>query len=232
MLENLQVAIPLGIFLAFTIGPVFFVLLETSATKGFRAALFFDLGVMFADIVFIVIAFFSTTRIIEKVKNDPNLLIFGGAILAAYGFISFIKVLKSFRKIVREHYSVTVKKKYGQLFIKGFLLNFINIGVLAGWIGIIFIANTMSANDQEVIWFLAIVLGTYLIVDIFKIMAAKRLRSKLTPRVIFKVKKIISLIILGFGVFLMIEGFFPEVKERTQERIEKINPIKQKNFHQ
>ena len=226
MLENLQVAIPLGVILAFTIGPVFFVLLETSATKGFRAALFFDIGVIIADIIFIAVAFFSTARIVEKVKNDPNLLIFGGIILSAYGLISFVKVSRSFRKIVREHYSVVVKRRYGQLFVKGFLLNFINIGVLAGWIGILFIANTVSDNEQQVVGFLAVVLGTYLAVDILKIMAAKRLRSKLKPRVIFRIKKIISLIILGFGVFLMIEGFFPEVKERTQERLEEINPMK------
>ncbi len=231
MLENLQVAIPLGIFLAFTIGPVFFVLLETSATKGFRAGLMFDLGVIIADILFIAIAFFSTTRIVEKVKNDPNLLIFGGVVLMMYGAISYVKIMRSFRKIVREHYSVTVKKQYGQLFVKGFLLNFINIGVLVGWIGIIFIATTVSENDIQVVWFLAAVLASYLIVDLVKIYAAKHLRSRLTPRVTIRIKRIISIIIFIFGAFLLVEGLFPEVKEKTQERIEKISPIKKSNPH-
>ena len=53
MIEDIQTAIPLGFFLAFMIGPVFFVLLETSVTKGFRAAVVFDLGVIVADIFFI-----------------------------------------------------------------------------------------------------------------------------------------------------------------------------------
>ena len=48
MIEDIQAAIPLGFFLAFMIGPVFFVLLETSVIKGFRAALAFDLGVILA----------------------------------------------------------------------------------------------------------------------------------------------------------------------------------------
>lgn len=52
MLEDIQAAIPLGFLLSFMIGPVFFVLLETSAVRGFRAALVFDLGVIFADVVF------------------------------------------------------------------------------------------------------------------------------------------------------------------------------------
>mgnify|MGYP000648356774 FL=1 len=46
LLQDILSAIPLGFFLSFMIGPVFFVLLETSVVKGFRAALFFDLGVI------------------------------------------------------------------------------------------------------------------------------------------------------------------------------------------
>ena len=66
MIQDILTAIPLGIFLSFLIGPVFFVLLETSAVKGFRAALVFDLGVVFADIVFILIAYFSSYKLIES----------------------------------------------------------------------------------------------------------------------------------------------------------------------
>jgi threonine/homoserine/homoserine lactone efflux protein len=44
MLEDIQTAIPLGFFLSFMVGPVFFVLLQTSAVKGFRAAISFDCG--------------------------------------------------------------------------------------------------------------------------------------------------------------------------------------------
>ncbi|MEX0313924.1 MAG: LysE family translocator, partial [Allomuricauda sp.] len=54
MIEDIQAAIPLGFLLSFMIGPVFFVLLETSATKGFRAGLSFNVGVIVADIVFLL----------------------------------------------------------------------------------------------------------------------------------------------------------------------------------
>ena len=73
------------------IGPVFFVLLETSVVKGFRAAVVFDLGVVFADIVFILIAFFSSYRLIQSIKDDPALFIFGGLVMLTYGIISFVK---------------------------------------------------------------------------------------------------------------------------------------------
>lgn len=225
MYEDILRAIPFGILLSFTIGPVFFVLLETSATKGFKSALIFDLGVIVADIFFILVAFYSTSRLLDKIKDDPNFFIFGGVLLLVYGLISFIKTQKSFRSIVREYHRVDIQKKYGKLFIKGFLLNFINIGVLLGWLSFIIIGNSMTDNEFGVHVFLATILTVYFIVDIFKMLAAKSLKNKLTPRIIFKTKKIVSLVILGFGILLLIQGFFPKEKKLIKEKLEQFNPI-------
>ena len=62
MINDILAGIPWGIFLSFMIGPVFFILLETSIIKGFRAALVFDLGVVSGDIVFIGIAYLGSYR--------------------------------------------------------------------------------------------------------------------------------------------------------------------------
>jgi len=228
VINDILSAIPFGIILAFTVGPVFFVLLETSATKGFKSALIFDLGVMLADIIFILMAFYSTNRLLEKIKDDPAFLIFGGVLLVFYGFISFIKTSKSFRTIVKEYHRVEIQKNYGRLFFKGFLLNFINIGVLLGWLGFIIIGNSLTSSKDGVIIFLATILLVYFTVDLFKILIAKTLKSKLTPRLIFKTKKIIALVILGFGVLLLVQGFFPQEQEIIKEKIENLNPIKEK----
>lgn len=225
MFDAIIAAIPLGIILAFTVGPVFFVLLETSATKGFKSALIFDLGVMLADIFFIAVAFFSTNRLLETIKDDPNFLIFGGVLLVVYGVISFTKTSKSFRAIVKEYHKIEIQKNYGKLFLKGFLLNFINIGVLLGWLGFIVIGNSITSTTEQVIIFLATILITYFLVDLIKIALAKKLKSKLTPRRIFKTKKIISLVILGFGVLLLVQAFFPKEKEIIKQRIEKMKPM-------
>lgn len=227
MFDDIITAIPFGIILAFTIGPVFFVLLETSATKGFKSAFIFDLGVILADIVFICLVFLSTDTLLEKIKDDPKLLVFGGVLLVVYGIISFIKISKSFRSIVREHYNIKLPKKdYGKLFAKGFLLNFINIGVLLGWLGFIVIGTSLTTSENGTIVFISTMLITYLVVDIFKIVIAKRLKNHLTPKRIFKTKKIVALVILGFGVLLLVQGLFPEIYEKGKEQIEQITPNK------
>tara|TARA_R110002049_G_scaffold292252_2_gene476640 strand:- start:23313 stop:24014 length:702 start_codon:yes stop_codon:yes gene_type:complete len=228
MFDDVLAAIPFGVILAFTIGPVFFVLLETSATKGFRSALIFDCGVMLADILFILVAFFSTNKLLDKIKDEPSFLIFGGVLLIAYGVISFIKTSKSFRSIVKEYHKVEFKKKYGQLFIKGFLLNFINIGVLLGWVAFIVLGTSLTSSEDGIIVFLSTILIVYFLVDLVKILIAKKLKSKLTPRRIFKTKKIIALVILGFGVLLLVQGFFPSEKEIIQEKWEQIQHKKEK----
>ncbi|MCT4629330.1 LysE family transporter, partial [Winogradskyella sp.] len=207
MLDDILRAIPFGIILAFTIGPVFFVLLETSATKGFTSALIFDLGVIFADIVFILLIFMSTDTLLDKIKDDPKLLVFGGVLLVIYGLISFIKISKSFRSIVREHHKIALPRKdYGKLFVKGFLLNFINIGVLLGWLGFIVIGTSITTSKNGITVFIVSMLVSYFVCDLFKIAAAKRLKNKLTPRRIFKTKKIVALFILGFGILLLSQG--------------------------
>ncbi len=219
MFDGLGYAVFYGFLLAFAVGPVFFFFFYTSITKGIKAAIFFDLGAIFADLIFILIAFFSTNRILEKVKHDPGLLIFGGAILIAYGIISYIRTNKSIFKIVREHYAVKVKKNLGGLFLKGFLLNFVNFGVLAGWIGTLIMANALTTKEDGVFLFIATVLAAFFLTDLLKMILAKRLKNKMTPRFIFKTKKWVSILILGFGVLLLIQGIFPKGVEAGLEKI-------------
>ena len=80
----------IGFFMAFMIGPVFFVLIKTSILKGARAAIVFDFGVILGDITFMLIAYFGSRNLLEKIKDDPRLFIVGGLVLIIYGFISYL----------------------------------------------------------------------------------------------------------------------------------------------
>lgn len=137
MINDILTGIPWGIFLSFMIGPVFFILIETSITKGFRAALTFDLGVVLGDIFFIGVAYLGSYRLIASLKDKPALFIFGGILMVAYGIISFIKLKKQAKIQYESIDDEIIKKNYGSLFIKGFFLNIINIGVLGFWLAII-----------------------------------------------------------------------------------------------
>ncbi|HMK06299.1 MAG TPA: LysE family transporter [Flavobacterium sp.] len=223
MIQDILTAIPLGFFLSFMIGPVFFVLLETSVVKGFRAAFVFDLGVVLADVIFILIAYFSSYRLIESIKDDPSLFIFGGLVMLTYGIISFVKTKKPKKNIDPEDPEELAKNNYFTLFMKGFFLNFINIGVLGFWLAILLtVGPKLELNPTRMLTFFTTVILGYLVTDIFKIMLAKQLRNQLNPHNITLIKKIISVILIISGVFLLTQGWFPKERKIMDKAFDKI----------
>ena len=202
---------------------IFFVLLETSAVKGFRAAFVFDLGVVLADILFIAVAYFSSYRLIQSIKNDPAIFIFGGIMMLTYGIISFLKLKKVSKKVDEIAVEELIKKNYLSLFLKGFFLNFINVGVLLFWFMILItIGPKLALETSRMVTFFTTVLLTYLLVDIGKILLAKQLRSQMTPTNILKIKKIISILLVIFGLTLMFQGWFPSEQKLVKKALEKI----------
>lgn len=223
MIEDIFAAIPLGFFLSFMIGPVFFVLLETSVVKGFRAALVFDLGVVLADVIFILIAYFSSYRLIEAIKDDPALFIFGGLVMLTYGIISFVKNKKAKKNIDPEDPDELAKNNYVSLFFKGFFLNFINIGVLGFWLAILItVGPKLQLNATRMFTFFTTVILSYFVTDIFKILLAKQLRNQLNPHNILLIKKVISIILIISGVFLLSQGWFPKERKMMDKALDKL----------
>lgn len=212
MWEILKAAIPLGIVLSFMPGAAFFVLLETSASRGYRAAISFDLGVVLADIVFILIAYFSSYQLLENLSNQPGLYVFGGMILLVYGVILFLN-----KESNKEKYKVFAESYLG-LFVKGFLLNFINIGVLVFWLGVLlWIGPALNNNGGQIFGFFLIIILTYFSLDLVKISAAKQLKKYLTKQRIILLRKGLGVLLVICGSVLITQGFLPKDKLKQFE---------------
>ena len=223
MINDILAGLPWGLFLSFMVGPVFFILLETSITKGSRAALVFDCGVVLGDVFFIAIAYLGSYRLISSLKDKPALFIFGGIIMLAYGIISFIRLRKEEKINDEEIDRDIIKRNYGSLFVKGFLLNVINIGVLGFWLAVIIsVGPKLEMQNSRMITFFTSVIIAYLLVDCIKILLAKQLKSKMTPTNILKIKKGISIVLMVFGVVLITQGWFPKEKEMVKNAFERI----------
>ncbi len=228
MIQDVLMAIPLGVLLCFLVGPAFFIVLETAATKGFRAALVFDLGVVTADFAFIAIAVFSSYRLINSIKDEPALYIFGGLIMITYGIISFLKLKKDSKNKDESDESIQLellKKDYRSLYFKGFFLNFINVGVLGFWF-LIFLTfgPVLELKTPRLLLFFSSVIITYLLVDIIKMVLAKKLKSKMTAVNILIIKKITSFLLIIFGISIMLQGWFPSDQKFVKKALEKIEP--------
>ncbi|WP_026776644.1 LysE family translocator [Polaribacter sp. Hel_I_88] len=213
-------ALLIGFFMAFMIGPVFFMLIQTSILKGAKAAIIFDLGVIFGDISFILIAYYGSRSLLEKIKDDPRLFFIGGLVLIIYGLISYFDRANKKQDIASAKAIEVpiVQNNYLKLFFKGYFLNFINIGVLAFWLGtVLVIGPTLNMDQNAIFWYFATIILGYFITDLGKIFLAKQLKSKMTPAVIYRVKKVMGIILIVCGVYLMLMGFIP--KEKINEFI-------------
>ncbi|MDG2195135.1 MAG: LysE family transporter [Polaribacter sp.] len=219
---DIKNAIFLGFFLSFMIGPVFFMLIQTSILKGARAAIVFNIGVVLGDIAFIVIAYLGSRHLLEKIKDDPRLFFIGGLILVIYGLITYFD--KTSKKEAEEPLiRIPVNNNYLKLLLKGFFLNFINIGVLGFWLGlIVVIGPTLDMNPRHIFWYFTAILCSYFVTDLGKIFLAKKLKNNLTPAVVYKIKKTMGALLIIFGVALLLKGFIPKDKLNIDHFIENV----------
>jgi len=203
-------AIFLGIILAFTIGPVFFTILEISVSKGFKAAVFFNIGVVFSEIVFFAIAYASTSSLLESIQENPSWKILGGVLLSFYAGITLLGIYQN--KTEEGLYSFDTGSESPNLIknmVRGFLLNIINFAVLVFWI--LIVANYgpgFQDTEYKMFLFFLTIVGTYFSIDLGKIYLAQQLKSSLTRAVITKVKIAVNSVILIIGIVLIFKGFF------------------------
>ena len=201
---NVLTPITVGFFTAFIMGPVFWVLLETSITKGFKAAVAFDLGVMFADVCFIGICYLGSFQLLEDEQNKQGLFVLGGTILLLYGLFSWINRNKKSKDQPEIQES---KENYFGLAAKGFAINILNVGVFIFWGGVTIVSSPASGKSfTSFVLFFSIVLLSYFITELLKISVANRFKSLLTGKGIVIVNSIVSLILIVSGIVLILKG--------------------------
>ena len=210
MLEFLP-AVPLGVLLSFSFGPLFFILLETSISKGIKQAFFIDVGVVAADITFFSVAYFGASKLITE-ENQPALFVLGGVLLSSYGVLSFFKTYKKRKKQQKGKVKVIDTPNLFSLAVKGYLLNIINVAVLFFWTGVLFVIGPKFEMETGKIWlfFLATV-STYILVNLCKYYFASKLKTKLTDSILYKMKQVLNLFVFVFGVYLVVSGSMPSV---------------------
>ena len=211
MISEFIPAILLGIVLSFTIGPVFFTILEISVSKGFKAAVFFNIGVVFSEVVFFAVAYASTSNLLNSIQENPSWKILGGVLLAFYASITLLGMYQNKEKKEQQNLfkSPPPSPNLIKNLIKGFGLNIINFAVLVFWILIVAnYAPGFQDSQYKMIVFFLVIVGTYFTIDLGKIYLAQQLKTSLTDSVITKIKLIVNAIILIIGLVLIFEGFF------------------------
>lgn len=225
MIAVILKAIGTGLFLSFLIGPVFFVLLETSIRRGVRAAVALDIGVLVSDLAyaFIALILFLQGGIgqdsdLNSEDNKIILKVIGGVMFIAYGAYSWFKKPKQ-SKTDDVGNTVATTGDYVMLGLKGFLLNIANPMVIFYWFWVVSVgsdsAQSTSYHNEIIYLFLGIVFLTFFSVDLLKILGAKRLRPLVTDTVLTALNKVISGVFLFFGIVSLVKAIVAIVKPES-----------------
>jgi len=94
---------------------------------------------------------------------------------------------------------------------------------LVFWLGVVVVTGPSFETDiNRFVVFFSTLLIAYFLTDLIKIILAKQLKKKLTPKIIIKTKKILGALLVVCGLILIIKGFLPKDSLNPQDIIEEI----------
>lgn len=204
MFELVFSAIGLGFMLSLVfIGPIFFLLIETSFTRGPKHALALDFGVITADLLCILAAYYASADIVDLIDKHPGFYRITSILILSYGIIMMVTKTKMHmpgeEKLISQNYFKT--------FINGFLLNLLNVGVILFWLVTVIGVRNQYPDTETLILYLAIVISTYLLIDLAKIFLAKQFHYKLTQRLANNIRKGVGVVLIIFSFFIFLQSF-------------------------
>ena len=216
MLELIISAIGLGFMLSLVfIGPIFFLLIETSFSRGHKHALALDIGVISADILCIVASYFASGDIVTIIDDHPGFYRITALIVFVYGI--FMMVSKTKMHLPDE--AKFISQNYFKTFINGFLFNLLNVGVILFWLVTVISVRNQYPDTQNFILYVSFVIATYLIIDLVKILLAKQFHYKLTERLANNIRKGVGIILIIFSFFIFLQSYkkFNQFDKRLEE---------------
>lgn len=192
----------LGVLLSIFVGPIFFVLIKTSVSDGFKNALFMVSGIFLSDLLCVILCYMGLVQFFADPAIKKWILLIGGLILTVTGIVSY------FKKHVNDKEIDTHGAKSVGLMAKGFLFNITTPTVILFWIGAVgYAVSTYEGSRSEVILYFVGTLGTVVTIDILKSYLASKIRKWFTPKVFGILNKVTGVGIFVFGIIMLIRVF-------------------------
>lgn len=220
-MELILSAILIGFVLStILIGPVFFLLIETSIRKSWKSAVTLNLGVIAADMLCIAAAYFGSKDFADYVTTHPKfyrIYIIAGFFVIIYGIFMYF----SKPKLHLENDEQLVSKNYSRTFFNGFVMNLLNIGVIVFWFVIVSSIMIKYPDPKDFILYMGVILITYFSIDLAKIFLAGKLQKKINDEMVFKIRRGVGICLLIFGIIISLKGFgfFKEIDKKIENQL-------------
>lgn len=196
------------ILLTFSFGPAFFSLINTGIKHGHRSGSLLAIGVVFSDfflcLLVIILVHYGATNLLQDEKNQRFAGILAGIILIVFGAFYFKKPVKKTDESID-----IVAPAPSVLLLKGFFLNLFNPAVWFLWLGnVTAISKTLEYSILKMIIYFSILCGLVLLVELFKISLAEKIKRFLTEKIMHTVNYGTGAGLVIFGIILIYNHYF------------------------
>ena len=229
----------MGLTLAtiFGFGPAFFLLIQTSISKGFKTALLFDIGVLLSDIIVVVLMMLTSIQL--TLDNSGNMVVAGitaGLIIIGFGIFTYhskpekivarsekkskelAEVEKKFEKIDQRldkiDEKLDIKREGPRWYVylsKGFIMNVFNPFIWVFWmttVATVSGSEIYNGNETLVALFFIGTFSTVFALDILKIVGAYSLKRFFTEKRMKILNQGTGIVLALCGVALIVRVLF------------------------
>ncbi|MEO6168200.1 MAG: LysE family transporter [Chitinophagales bacterium] len=191
----------LGVITAFSFGPIFFTIIETSITRGHRLAISIAVGVLLSDMLIIAAAFLSVGSLMQNQAVSNVIGASGGALLVIFGLYHLWKPVAAPKPL-----DITPASHFSHLLftIKGLVINTLNPFVFIYWLSAVSIVSVdKDYNEAEKIMFFGAAVLCNFFFDLLKTFLATKLKHFMTQRTMNIISKAVGCGIIYFGARLL-----------------------------
>jgi len=210
MIDAFIKGLAISLLLIFSVGPVIFITIKQSVNHGRRGGFSFVTGVWLSDIIWVILSICFSEAVKTLLHFKVPIGIAGCCFLIGMGvYFTFIKKMAPRRtqepvEIAGDVITPQGKKtNYFAIFGSGFIINTVNPGVIAFWIGIaVSLATDYTFSQRIIIFITCLVIN--ILADVGKVLGAGNLGKKLSDKNILLINRISGFLYLvfGFGILL------------------------------
>ncbi len=198
--------VKIGLLLSIFIGPIFFLLIQTSAEEGLRSGLRIGLGIWVSDMLYILLAYFGLATIRKILESEQYPLIagsIGGGILLIFGFTALLLPPKT-----PNYPGVGIeipRSSFLSLFFKGVMVNGFNPFTGFFWLGIMStVLVDRNFSQQEIRTFFLTTLLTIMLLDVLKMLLSDWISTYFKPVHYLWLRRISGAALMAFGIGLIV----------------------------
>ncbi len=190
----------IGLGMIIFVGPVFFLLLNSSFQSGSKAGIAVALGIIVSDIVCVTLCYYGFSSLTRIDDNQFWIGLIGSSIVFLLGISYIFKK----PKLISET-SINFKGLH-VFFIKGFSVNFFNPFVFVVWMGVFNYGKSTYPTPRLLLIFLGAVLFGILTIDLLKVFLSRKVKRFISTQrlaIFFKITGVI-LILFSFRILYSI----------------------------